>query len=141
ERVEGRASYMARSRLVVLRHNSRRGLLAWKGVAQQGHRGKRLAMPTTRRRRRVGMESGTCRSGRSGRAPRAPSFGNCKRRDIPGATRFAGGKSAPLRDEEAVGGDAHRGVVVEADPSSALEVAEPDLLFELLVIWLDAPAH
>src|SRR5258705_783765 len=42
---------------------------------------------------------------------------------------------------ESVGGDAQRGLVVEAPPSAPLEVAEPDLLLELLIVALDAPAQ
>jgi hypothetical protein len=51
-----------------------------------------------------------------------------------------GGNRLPLGDQEPVGCDAQRGVVVEAAPSSSFEVAEADLLLELLVIALDAPA-
>src|SRR6266581_9333022 len=46
-----------------------------------------------------------------------------------------------LREEEGVGGDAQCGVVVKAAPTAALEVAEAKLLFEFLVIALDAPAQ
>jgi len=46
-----------------------------------------------------------------------------------------------LREEEGVGGDAQRGVVMKAAPTAALEMAEAKLLFEFLVITLDAPAQ
>jgi hypothetical protein len=36
---------------------------------------------------------------------------------------------------------AHRGVVVEAAPSAAFEMSEPDLLFELLIVAFDAEAQ
>src|SRR4249919_1510280 len=52
-----------------------------------------------------------------------------------------GGNRLPLGDQEPVGCDAQRGVVVEAAPSSSFEVAEADLLLEFLVIALDAPAQ
>ena len=43
-----------------------------------------------------------------------------------------------MREEEGVGGDAQRSVVVKAAPTAALEMAEAKLLFEFLVITLDA---
>src|ERR1700680_3276143 len=46
-----------------------------------------------------------------------------------------------LREEEGVGGDTQRGVVVKAAPTAALEMAEAKLLFELLVVALDTPAQ
>src|SRR5674536_388595 len=52
-----------------------------------------------------------------------------------------GGNRLPLGDQESVGGDAQRGVVVEAAPPSALEMPKPDLLLELLIVALDAPAQ
>src|SRR4029078_11915338 len=60
--------------------------------------------------------------------------------DVSGARR-RGGKSAPLGDEESKSGDAHGGVVVKAAPVSPFEMAEPDLLLQLLIVALDAPAH
>jgi hypothetical protein len=44
-------------------------------------------------------------------------------------------------DEECVGGDAQRGVVLESSPSPALIVGEPELPLEIPVIPLDAPAQ
>src|SRR4030095_12133887 len=52
-----------------------------------------------------------------------------------------GGNRSPLGDQESISGDAERGVMVEAPPSSALIVSEPEFLFELLIIALDAPAQ
>src|SRR5260221_3586105 len=49
------------------------------------------------------------------------------------------GNRLPLGDQESVGRDAQRGVVVEAAPSTALEVAEPDLLLEFLIVTFDTP--
>ena len=51
------------------------------------------------------------------------------------------GNPLPLGDQESVGRDAQRSVVVEATPSTPLEMPEPDLLLEFLVIALDAPAQ
>jgi hypothetical protein len=50
------------------------------------------------------------------------------------------GDRLPLGDQESVGRDAQRGVVVEAAPSSPFEMPEPDLLLELLIVALDALA-
>ena len=46
-----------------------------------------------------------------------------------------------MGEQEGVGGDAQRGEVMKAAPAAALEVAEAELLFELLVVALDAPAQ
>ena len=47
----------------------------------------------------------------------------------------------PLCHQKSIGRDAHRGVVVESPPASPLEVTQPKVLLEVLVIALDAPAH
>ena len=130
-----------RPALIVLRHELRRRLRPAVGVAQQGHRGNARAMPTMRRRRMLAMELGTWRSGRSGGASGSVTRGNGRLREEDFAARVRGGNGAPLGDQEAVGGDAHGGVMVEASPASPFEVAEPDLLLEVLIIALDAPAH
>jgi hypothetical protein len=59
--------------LILLRHELPRRCLfdAW----QQVHRDSRFAMPTAIRRRKVAIEVGTWRSGRSGRTPLAPALG------------------------------------------------------------------
>jgi len=46
-----------------------------------------------------------------------------------------------LHEQEAIGGDAQGRMVVKAAPTSALEVTEAELLFEFLVVALDAPAQ
>ena len=46
-----------------------------------------------------------------------------------------------LREEEGVGGDAQRRVVVKAAPTASLEMAEAEFLFEFLVVALDPPAQ
>lgn len=43
----------------------------------------------------------------------------------------------PLGDQEAVGDDAERGVVMEAAPAAAFVMAKADLLFELVIVALD----
>src|SRR5271157_5947198 len=56
--------------------------------------------------------------------------------------RFAeGGNRRPLGNQKPIGGDAQRGVVVEAAPSTAFEMSKSDFLLELLIIALDAPAQ
>jgi hypothetical protein len=52
-----------------------------------------------------------------------------------------GGNRLPLGDQESIGRDAQRGVVVEAPPSSSFEMPEPHFLFELLIIALDSPTQ
>src|SRR5512137_2101836 len=46
-----------------------------------------------------------------------------------------------LDEQEAVRGDAQRRVMVEAPPTTALEMAKPQFLLELLVVALDAPTQ
>ncbi len=50
------------------------------------------------------------------------------------------GKTAPLRDMKAIGGDTEGGVLVKSSPTSALKVSETQFLFEFLVIAFDDPA-
>ena len=52
-----------------------------------------------------------------------------------------GGIVYPLGDQKSVGRDAERGMVMEAAPSAPFIVSEPDLLLELLIVALNAPAH
>ena len=54
---------------------------------------------------------------------------------------FSVGKKKALRNQESVGCDAHRGVMMEATPAAAFIMPEPDLLLEFLIIALDAPAQ
>ena len=73
--------------LILLRHKFRRVertvIAAW----QQGHRDRRLARATARRRRMVAIEFGTWRSGRSGGAAGSVTVGNGKFFEPPGGTR------------------------------------------------------
>ena len=56
-----------------------------------------------------------------------------------GADGFVGGHT--LGDQESVGGDTQARVMMEPAPTSAFIVTEPQLLLEVLVVALDAPAH
>jgi hypothetical protein len=126
--------------LVLLRHKFRfaRGLT---GAAQHGHRGSAVTSAVISRRRIVAIESGTWRSGRSGGASGSVTTGNGSRREPPGGTKSRGGNRLPLADRESIGGDAQGGMVMEAAPSAAFEMPEPDLLLEFLIVALDAPAR
>ena len=108
---------------------------------QHGHLGSLVTRATIRRCRVVAIEFGTCRWVRSGGASGSVTVGNRKFLERPGGTRSRGGNRLPLGDQESVGGDAQRGVVMEAAPSAAFEMPEPDLLLELLIVALDAPAQ
>src|SRR4051812_36030233 len=88
--------------------------------------------------RMVAIEFGTCRSGRIGGASGSITRGKGNRRELRGGRR-RGGNPGPFGDQEAIGGDAQTGMVVEAAPAAALEVPEPKLLLEVLVVALDAP--
>src|SRR5215469_11251231 len=57
------------------------------------------------------------------------------------AEMATGGKSAPFGDQEAVGGDTERGMMVKSAPGTALEVIESQLLLEFKIVALDAPAQ
>src|SRR6266853_5916239 len=52
-----------------------------------------------------------------------------------------GGNGAPFGDQEAVGGDAECGVMVEAAPPAPFIITKAEFLFELLVIALDPPSQ
>src|SRR5689334_20614762 len=110
-----------------------------KARRQQGHRGSRRISATARCRRKVAIEAGLCRSGRTGGAPGPVASGSLGGLEPGSPAR--GGKAAALGHQEPVGGDAQAGVVVEAAPAAALEVAEPELLLQLLEVALDAPAQ
>jgi hypothetical protein len=86
----------------------------------------------------VAIEFGMRRSGLIGGASGSVTGGNGKFLEQPGGTRSRGGNRLPLGDQESVGRDAQRGVVVEASPSSSFEMSEPNFLFELLIIALDS---
>ena len=82
-----------------------------------------------------------CRSGRRGGSSGSVTLGKGKLREQRGATSCRGGNRLPLGSQEAVGGDAQRGVMMEATPAAPFIVAEPDLLLEFLIVALDAPAQ
>src|SRR5659263_546040 len=111
--------------LVLLRHKFLRGMFLCIGVAQHGHRDNLLARATLRRMRSVAIEFGTCRWVRSGGASGSVTVGNRKFLERPGGTRSTGGNRLPLGDQESVGGDAQRGVVVEL---SLIHISEPTRL-------------
>jgi len=60
-------------------------------------------------------------------------------REQPGGTRSTGGNCLPFGDQEAIGGDAQCCVMMEAAPPPPFEMAEPHLLFEFLIVALNAP--
>src|SRR4051794_35970373 len=82
----------------------------WKARRQQGQRGSRRTSATPRCRRRVAIEAGLRRSGRTGGAPGAAA-GRPLGRPRPGSPALRG-KAAALGHQEAVGRDAQGGVVV-----------------------------
>src|SRR3954466_13049323 len=90
------------------------------GVSGQGHRAQVVARATIRCRRIVAIELATCRSGRTGGASGFAILGNAKRRElIGGSGGGGGGKPRPLGDQEGVGCDAQRGVMMEAAPAAS----------------------
>src|SRR3954452_492830 len=107
-------------------------------VAQHGHRSRLRARATVSLLRTVAIEFGTCRSGRIGGVAGSITWGKANRRELRcGPSR--GGNPHPLGDQEAIGGDAQTGMVVETAPAAALVVPKPPFLLELLVVALDAP--
>src|SRR3954471_22301244 len=107
-------------------------------VAQHGHRSRLRARATVSILRTDAIEFGTCCSGRIGGASGSITWGKANRRELRcGPSR--GGNSHPFGNQEAIGCDAKRGVMVEATPAAALEVPEPKFLLEVLVVALDAP--
>ena len=75
------------------------------------------------------MECGLCRCGRSGVGGTI----------VPAS--WLRGEKAAFPDQEAVSRDAQGGVVVEAAPAAAFEMAQAHLLLELLIVALDPPAQ
>jgi hypothetical protein len=47
----------------------------------------------------------------------------------------------PVRQQEAVGCNAQSNVMMKAAPTPSLVVAQTELLFEILIIAFNAPAH
>src|SRR3954464_6153600 len=109
-------------------------------VAQHGHRSRLRARATVSLLRTVAIEFSTCRSGRIGGASGSITCGKAKRRELRGGPS-RGGNSHPFGDQEAIGCDAKRRVMVEAAPAAALVVPEPQFLLELLVVAFDAPSE
>lgn len=87
------------------------------------------------------MEAGLCRWGRIGGALGSKTTGYGRFFDDSGAGWSRGGNRGPLADQKAVCGNAERGMVMEAPPPSTLVMAEPDLLFQVPIVPLDAPAQ
>src|SRR2546425_380074 len=85
------------------------------------------------------MDSGTCRSGRTGSAPRDETFGYA--RGLEEGHRLRGEMRQPLCGKKRVRRDTERGVMVESPPASPFKMIEPQLVLQLLVVSLDAPAE
>ena len=54
---------------------------------------------------------------------------------------FLRGNRVPLGDQESVGCDTQRGMMVEAPPSSPFEMSQPNFLLEFLIVALDPPSQ
>ena len=88
--------------------------------------------------RRVAIEVGSWRCGLN-RGTAGPEV--ARRAEALAAARACGGKSAAFGDQEAVGANAERGMMMEAAPGTALEVVKPQFLLEFLEVALDSPAQ
>jgi hypothetical protein len=88
--------------------------------------------------RRVAIEVGSWRCGLS-RGTAGPEV--ARRAEAWAAKRACGRKSAAFGNQEAVGGNAERGMMMEAAPGTALEVVKPQFLLEFLEVALDSPAQ
>jgi hypothetical protein len=91
-------------------------------------------------RRIVAIEFGMCRSGRNGGSSGSVTVGYGNLREQPGATKSRGGNRLPFGDQEPVGRDAQRGMMMKAWPSSPFKMAQANFLLEFLIVALDAPA-
>ncbi len=58
----------------------------------------------------------------------------------PGGSDKGGGNPAPLGNQESVGCDGQRGVMMESAPATAFVMPKPDRLFKFLIVPLNAPA-
>ena len=67
--------------------------------------------------------------------------GKTRRLEESGGTHVRGGNCLPFADQKSVGGNAQRGVMMKAAPAAAFEVPKADLLLEILIVALDAPAQ
>src|SRR3546814_18321950 len=93
-----------------------------------------------RRRRRVAIEFGMCRSGRIGGVSGFMTVGNGRFLEARGGTWSRGGNRLPFGDQESVGRDAQGRVVLEASPDAPLVMTEPAFRLQFLVLPPDAPA-
>src|SRR3954471_2452543 len=92
-------------------------------------------MARARAKRREAMEIGLWRC--MGKRPtRSEALGYCRR--LESSEFFFTAQS--FKHEKSVGGDAQRGVMVEAAPVAPLVVRQAELGFELLVVAFDHPA-
>src|SRR5271168_1006149 len=112
--------------LVLLRHKFRR-MFRGNLRAQHGQRGSIRAIATTIAQWTVAIELGTCRWGRSGGAAGSVTSGNGRFREPPGGTWSCGGNRLPLGDQDFIGRDTQRAVMVETPPAAPFVGAEPAL--------------
>src|SRR5258706_12734316 len=98
-------------RLVLLRYKLLRARCR-SALPQHGQRGKCLTIAAMSLRRMVAIEFGMCRSGRKGGSSGSVTVGYGKLREQRGGTRSGGGNRHPLADEESLGCDAQRGVMM-----------------------------
>src|SRR5947207_11189127 len=89
----------------------------------------------------VAIEFGIWRSGRKGGTSGSIIVGYGRLREQCGGTRSTGGNRLPFGDQESIGCDAQRGVVMEDAPAAPFKIPEPDLLLELMIVVLDAAAQ
>ena len=85
----------------------------------------------------VAIEFSTWRSGRIGGASGSWTTGKDSAFALPGSW----GKGRSLADQESIGGDAERGVVMESSPASPFELGEAEFALEFLIVAFDAPAQ
>ena len=60
---------------------------------------------------------------------------------LPAAGVLRGERPLSLADQESIGGDAERGVVMESSPAPPFEVGEAEFALEFLIVAFDAPAQ
>src|ERR1039457_5062244 len=90
--------------------------------------------------RSVAIECGLCRSGRTRRPTRAEVRGWPAGSESKLTDAGRGGKTVPLGYQEPISCDTERGVMIEPAPVTAFKVAQPELLFQFLIIPFDDPA-
>ena len=89
--------------------------------------------------RSVAIECGLCRSGRTRRPARAELWRRPRGCELELTGSGRGGKTVPLGYQESIRCNAWRGVMMEATPVTTFEMAEPQLLLQLLIIAFDDP--